>query len=356
MVDRRGNVTRIDQRTTGDHWEEIQKRLAGIDRRELISVADAKEAMREANRIEWREHRQAEREAARPATELETAINDLHREASDGKQFAEALDKAGVTIARATAADVKALDALRQDQELTGIVAGAAGIEQGRAQHLARLEEGDLAAVTRQGDVFRISTGRLEHGVEARLAEAGPAPGVIEARATLEIEREASATFQQEMIDTQLERRTEATEARVARSAARDARRELERDMRTDQRTLGAVIGVAEQSVSRGGRLLDGAVRALGKVLDMLADMFAPAPPPTKDQAERMERTAEEQAQRNAQAAEDAERKEFIEQLARNGRRREEDDLARRLADQLRRDLETRGRETDHSRGRERER
>ena len=150
VVDRRGNVTRIDQRATGDHWEEIQKRLAGIDRRELISVADAKEAMREANRIEWREQRQAEREAARPATELETAINDLHREAADGKQFAKALEKAGVTIARATAADVKALDALRQDQELNGIVADAAGIEQGRAQHFARLEEGDLAVVTQQ--------------------------------------------------------------------------------------------------------------------------------------------------------------------------------------------------------------
>ena len=226
VVDRRGNVTRIDQRATGDHWEEIQKRLAGIDRRELVSVADAKEAMREANRIEWREQRRAEREAARPATALETAINDLHQEAADGKQFAEALDKAGVTIARATAADVKALDALRQDQELNGIVADAAGIEQGRAQHFARLEEGDLAAVTRRGDVFRISARRLEHGVEARLAEAGPAPGVIEARAALEIEREAAATFQQQMIDTQLERRTEATEARVGsqRSAGRQAR------------------------------------------------------------------------------------------------------------------------------------
>jgi hypothetical protein len=356
VVDRRGNVTRIDQRATGDQLEEIQKRLAGIDRRELVSVADAKEAMREANRIEWREQRRAEREAARPATALETAINDLHQEAADGKHFAEALDKAGVTIARATAADVKALDALRQDQELNGIVADAAGIEQGRAQHFARLEENDLAAVTRQGDVFRISAQRLEQGVEARLAEGGPAPGVIEARAALEIKREAAATFQQQMIDTQLERRAEATEARVARSAARDTRRELERDMRNDQRAVGDMTGVAEQSVSRSGRLLDGAIRALAKVLDMLADMFAPAPPPTKEQAERMERVAEEQAQHSAQAAEDAERREFIDQLSRDGRRREEDDLERRLAEQLRRDLETRGRENDHSRGRERER
>jgi hypothetical protein len=271
VVDRRGNVTRIDQRATGDHWEEIQKRLAGIDRRELLSVADAKEAMREANRIEWREQRRAEREAAQPATALETAINDLHQKAADGKQLAEALEKTGMTIARATAADVEALEALRQDQQLTGIVADAAGIEQGRAQHLARLGEGDLAAVTSRGDVFRISARRLEDGVEARLAEAGPAPSVVEARAALEIKREAAAAFQQQMIDTQLERRAEATETRVAQSAAWDDRRELERDMKSDQRILGEMSGVADQSVSRGGRLIDGAVRALAKVLDMLA-------------------------------------------------------------------------------------
>jgi uncharacterized protein YcbK (DUF882 family) len=126
--------------------------------------------------------------------------------------------------------------------------------------------------------------------------------------------------------------------------------------MKSDQRILGEMSGVAEQSVSRGGRLIDGAVRALAKVLDMLADMIAPAPPPTRDQAERMERVAEEQAQHNAQAAEDAERKELLDQLARDHRRREEEDLTRRLADQLRRDLETRGRDDDHSRGRERER
>ena len=45
--------------TTGDQWEEIQKRLGGIDTRELVSVADAREVMKEANRGEWRERRQA---------------------------------------------------------------------------------------------------------------------------------------------------------------------------------------------------------------------------------------------------------------------------------------------------------
>ena len=197
---------------------------------------------------------QAEREAARPATTIETAINDLHQKAADGKQFAEALDKAGVTIARATAADVKALDALRQDQELTGIVADAAGIEQGRTQHFARLEEGDLAAVTRQGDVFRISAQRLEQGVEARLAEAGPiAPGVIEARATFEIEREAVGD-----VPAGNDRHPIGAPGRRDRSADRLAARrgtpggELERDMRrTDQRTRGEIESLPSRASSR---------------------------------------------------------------------------------------------------------
>jgi hypothetical protein len=49
-------------------WEEIQKRLAGIDRQELLNLDAAKEVMRGANRIEWREQRRTEREATRPAT------------------------------------------------------------------------------------------------------------------------------------------------------------------------------------------------------------------------------------------------------------------------------------------------
>ena len=170
VVDSRGNVTRIDQRTTGDQWEEIQKRLGGIDRDELLTVAQAREVMREVNRAEFRERKQAERDEARPATAIETAINAAHRQAAGGKELAEALEKAGLTVTRATAADVAALDILRRDQELTQIVADAAGIAQQPGRQFGRLEEGELAAVTRRGDVFRLNPHQLEDGVEARLS------------------------------------------------------------------------------------------------------------------------------------------------------------------------------------------
>jgi hypothetical protein len=62
--------------------------------------------------------------------------------------------------------------------------------------------------------------------------------------------------------------------------------------------------------------------KAVEKVFDFLADMIAPAPPPTKDQAERMERVAEEQqtqavAEREA-AEKEARLQELLEQIKRD--------------------------------------
>ena len=69
MVDARGNVTRIDQRATGDLWAEIEKRLGAVNRDELLSVAQAREVQAEARKIEFAERKQAERDAARPVTD-----------------------------------------------------------------------------------------------------------------------------------------------------------------------------------------------------------------------------------------------------------------------------------------------
>ena len=53
VVDQRGNVTRIDQRTTGDLRAEIDKRLGGIDRDALMNVNDARQVMADANKAAW---------------------------------------------------------------------------------------------------------------------------------------------------------------------------------------------------------------------------------------------------------------------------------------------------------------
>ena len=97
-VNGRGDVTRIDQRTTGELRAEIDKRLGTLDPASLLTVTDAKEVMREASRAAWIEAKQAEREKAQPATRIETVIAGALRSTMDGHQFAEAIDKAGITI------------------------------------------------------------------------------------------------------------------------------------------------------------------------------------------------------------------------------------------------------------------
>src|SRR5208282_2718706 len=100
-VNAHGDVHRLDRRTTGDTAPEIEARFPGIDRAGLLSVTDAKEVMQEAARAAWRDERQAEREKARPATGIETAIVEALINTMTGTEFAAALDKAGITITRA---------------------------------------------------------------------------------------------------------------------------------------------------------------------------------------------------------------------------------------------------------------
>jgi FixJ family two-component response regulator len=103
------------------------------------------------------------------------------------------------------------------------------------------------------------------------------------------------------------------------------------------ERAAGIVCGLA-----------DGAEKALGAMLDFAADFIAP-PPPTKEQAERMQRATEEQRERNAAAApeqeKDAQLQELLDQIRRDDHRARYDRYTGRNLD-----------DDDHERGRERER
>lgn len=105
--------------------------------------------MREANRAEWVEQQRIKQKRERPATVIEPKIAADLKATMTGQEFAEALDQAGVTTTRATAADVQALDALRE-RESFDRQGGIASIAR-HARHFAKLEIGDFAAVTRQG-------------------------------------------------------------------------------------------------------------------------------------------------------------------------------------------------------------
>ena len=104
VVDRRGNVTRIDQRATGDQWEEIQKRLGGIERDKLMKVAEARADMREKNQAEFRVRREAEAAQARRNAEINETAGDIRLawQLTRGRQaeLHEALEARGMRLAR----------------------------------------------------------------------------------------------------------------------------------------------------------------------------------------------------------------------------------------------------------------
>lgn len=189
-VDGYGSVHRLDERTTGQRRPEIDARLATIDRAALMNLDGTQEAMRAASLEAWKVARRAEREQARPASAIEKTIEVALRDTVTGTDFAAELDDKGLTVARVTARDVEALAALRTADTEAGTTGTLAS---GRC--FADVIEGDLAAVTRQGDVFRLSPQKLDFDeIENRLADVQTRlPGVVEARALNEADRERGA-------------------------------------------------------------------------------------------------------------------------------------------------------------------
>ena len=113
-VNAHGDIYRLDQRTTGDLAPEIEARLAGLDRVTLLDVAGTKEVMREAARTSYADEARQWRDMNTPLSAIEQVIADALTTTMTGHEFAAALDKAGITIARADVADIAALDALRE--------------------------------------------------------------------------------------------------------------------------------------------------------------------------------------------------------------------------------------------------
>ena len=300
VVDRRGTVTRIDQRATGDHWEEIQKKLGGIDRRELLSVDQAREAMTEARKAEWAEKKRIEWEKARPATKLEQAIMAADKTAGrDDALFAAELGQEGIALARVTAADLKALDALRQRSRPC---ARRQARNPRRLSILANVMEGELCVVTKLGDVIPLNqqhmaaldnrsfAGAPAHSRSTELVAGDPKssvvlPSVTDARYTFALSADLLAEFWRSINEGHAADRQDAFERRIMRFETGQAIDRQEAIAGSLQEAKQGVIGVAEQAVDTGMRaasgLLDSFGAALGKALDFAADFIAPPPPPS---------------------------------------------------------------------------
>jgi hypothetical protein len=345
-----GSVYRFNERTTGQLRDEIEKRLAGIDPAELMSVADTKEALRDADRAAYAEARAEARERARPATAMEQRIIDCREKAQqlgaeivpEGSElgeletvhgaaaFAGRLDQAGIAVVRVTQADEIALAALRDDENMARLAAQTNN-EARRANRFDDVKAGEIAAVDRFGNVHRLNRYRLDlEGIERNLLEAGNdrLPSVTEARAAFETKRERAA-----------ERREETAEVWRGINAENALRRGDGAE--GPSRDSGKDEGVR----SEGGIFTSigaGLLRGLGAAASALEAIFSPPKPPTKEEVKQQIRAEEEERpQREARAEEEAHLREILEQIRRD--------------DQRRRQARERGLD-DYDRGRERER
>jgi hypothetical protein len=187
--------------------------------------------------------------------------------------------------------------------------------------------------------------------VQEQYARGAPsAPGQSTTRAT-EPERAADEVFSPRSAEPEKNSKREEQEPAPAREAPPVIH-------------LGAPVeqlaDVAEQTVEKatsiGSRLLGAIAERFASVIMALADFLAPAPPPTKDQAERMERASEERQEQNATAAQQQEKDErlqqILEQIARDDAQRDLS-FAQRYGRPITREA---GRDRDDDSGRERER
>jgi hypothetical protein len=261
-VNQYGDVHRIDARTTGDLRPEIEGRLAGLD---LLSVTDAKEAMREAARASLASEAREWRDMNTPPTGIETTIADALENTMTGTAFAAALDDAGLTITRATESDVTALGALRHDESLARLAAETNG-EARRDHHFARLEPGDFAAVTRAGDVFRLNPTALDfEEAQQRLADTQTGlPCVVEARAVNEIAREETAQLAAQW-------RADNTAAGIAWSDAKETQHEMREPLQAGRDALGTATA---ETVEIGFDVAGGVAKGMTKLIDMLGGFF----------------------------------------------------------------------------------
>lgn len=313
-----GAVYQLNPRNTGLSRDQIESRLAVADLSAAPTVTQAQTMMREQSRAAFAEQKRTERLEARIAVAASQAHQFGATVAVDGKgraasapealadrlkseaerqlrfetrhgaqAFAARLADRGLTLARVSAGDAGAVAVLREQEQQQR----AATVSRRTPHHFAKLEAGDLAAVTRNGDVYRVNPegfGDAGKALFDQLDKSGPLPDVIEARTRHARERDRIARIWQDHQAAQTAAREQAITAqgdmkRVAGSAIREA----DKTERTTVKAAGKAASIARRGILG---LLTGLVKWL--------DPF-PAPPPDPAQQKRDRLAAEQQAARD---------------------------------------------------------
>jgi hypothetical protein len=362
------SVYRLNERTTGDTRAEIEGKLAGLDRDALMNVADTKEAMRAAAWVQERADQQAKREQVRPASTIEQRIAECARVAdlgtiiqqdADGNRvagaealadrlrpeaarettnatvfgpeaFAQELDAAGIRVARVTATDVQALDALREAEQQTH-----------RPRHFAELMMGDLAAITSKGAVYRISPDKIGEAVQFLPTDL---PSVVEARSAMAIDRE-------QIGEVWAQHRADATELRDQWATYREdsaAAADTARTLHQAAHDIETTIDAGERTASRfGGGIAEAVTSFLGGVFNL----FFPAKLTGQDAAIAHERAEQAQINRVLEQEQAAVRDQIVEE---SRQKRHEREAFGEFGPPPRATDRDRGRDDDYGRERER--
>jgi hypothetical protein len=278
-VDGWGAVHRFDERSTGDLQPEIEARLAGVDRSTLLNLAATQEIARAAGLETWMAEQEKARleariiecaeQAWRYGAVIEREKDGQHRISGaeafaarfDEKRAGEIetvtvrgpdalaarLEEAGITIVRVTAHDEIALQGLRQDEQLGRLVAET-NREARKNHHFAELKEGELAAVTRGGDVHCIRAEKLR-GIEM------PAelPSLYQARAAFQADREQRSELWAERDAARAAEREAAAEARESRAPSTRPSRDRPARVRG-----GKILGSTVKAFETGFNLMFG--------------------------------------------------------------------------------------------------
>jgi hypothetical protein len=296
----------FDRDAASDAWQRNVDQ-AGID----AQIEKDKAAQREAARAAWVAEQQAQREKVRPASWLENRIAecagqsglyatvtrdkdgrtmagaDILADKLDGwraaieasktgepntyqrkgeavtvygkEAFAAQLEEAGISIVRVTASDTLALDALRRDEYMQRLAAET-NREAYTGNRFAPLEAGELAAVTRGGDVYRINPEKT--GDAARML-AGNLPGVIDVRDAFRSDRQKTEKlWERWRAERTTDRQTVAAEREDRAAGAQDRREE-----RQTARDIGAAVdkgfGIARKIAEKAIKLWEAAVDVL---------------------------------------------------------------------------------------------
>lgn len=340
-VDDKGRAHRIDTRTTGDSGSEIEKFCATVDRAELLTVTEAREAMKDAARARLAEQRQAEREA----TPTEQAIQTAFENSTDRAGFLEQLDAHDLILAQADAASIQNLKTDYENQlafatsnrtlntaraasaELTGQKTTEADLAPELwPDPVPALSEGELVAVNRYGDTLRLNPHTLNlPDIEARLSEAGKKPPSLdEARQ----QRHEINALHSEWEQSRADQREAARAARIAaweEHAAADSGHTPPAPASALAPVVSEGLAVVASLAEAGLEMMEDALGFAEGIIEGFLDFGSPPPaPPTKQEIQKRQAIAE--ARTDDRAARIAAAEAFFKQRDEEQRQRRERD------------------------------